>query len=456
MERRSTLSNEVFLQSPMRRCHSSNNITHEQTPTEFEYMQAIRQSVIAEMYMLLPSAITNALNAQLPTALKKVIMEDSTIQSSLDTSSKIEETNKNNYKRDMEDIKKTQKELTKKIDGYKTQATKWINITSAWEEDVLPDFKSRIELLEKSWSSKEKSITNKTKDCLFTHRKTHEELEEITKIKKKLEKQLNDAQTEVKKVNEIDQSQKFVSAEYDEIKNKQTQHETEMQEIKRKLQRQEQKTERTANYTRLECLELGGVPTVLDCEGRENCKWQVMEICKELNYWLPEHTISTAHRKKQHYSKTGPAPIIVKFNCKDVRNDVYNLRHQIKDKFTWYCFNIKKLYINESLTPDTSKLFYSTRVFTKEMDRIHGKIFSWTFKGEVYIRKNVVGAPKRKITSLEDLNKIKKGILSIDPPSRIIIDSPTCITDNVNVAIPPRTDEERTAEVIKAMSQLNI
>ena len=52
------------------------------------------------------------------------------------------------------------------------------------------------------------------------------------------------------------------------------------------------------------------------------------------------------------------------------------------------------------------------------MDRIHGKIFSWIFKGEAYIRKQVEGVPKRKISSINDLTKIRQGTLSIDPPTR--------------------------------------
>ena len=153
------------------------------------------------------------------------------------------------------------------------------------------------------------------------------------------------------------------------------------------------KTEHGLNYSRLECLEFDGVPTVKDRDGKENCKLQILEICKELNYWIPEYTISTAHRKKQHYSKKGPAPIIVEFNCKDIRNDVFSLRHQLKDKIYWYCYDIKKLYINESLTPDARKLFYNTRILALELNRIHGKIFTWTFKGEVFIRKKNSRAP---------------------------------------------------------------
>ena len=82
------------------------------------------------------------------------------------------------------------------------------------------------------------------------------------------------------------------------------------------------------------------------------------------------------------------------------------------------------------------------------MNRIHGKIFAWTFKGEIFIRKNAEGAPKKKIVSLEDLTKIKNGSMSIDPPTRRV--------ENAPKPNKQRTNEERTADIISAMADLNI
>ena len=113
---------------------------------------------------------------------------------------------------------------------------------------------------------------------------------------------------------------------------------------------------------------------------------------------------------------------------------------------------MRKLYINESLTPDARKLFYQTRLFTQEMERIHGKIFSWTFKGEIFIRKDVDKAPKRKITSYADLTGIKQGSISIDA-----VPTPTPTTTELSPPSPPiATLKDRTDDVIKAMSNMNI
>ncbi len=318
--------------------------------------------------------------------------------------------------------------------------------------NVLPDLEERIDKMEKSWTSKEKAINNKTKNLLSSQNRMDENLKEISAIKEKLLEQLKEADGKSKTLSDIDSSQKFVSAEYDSIKKEQANLKAEVKELSQKVQRQEGKNEQTANYTRLECVEFCGVPVVRDKFGKENCRWQIIEICKELNYWLPDHTISTAHRVRQHAKKTTPAPIIVKFNCKDVRNDVFRLRSQSKGKTDWRCFNIKKLYINESLTPDARKLFYHTRVFTEEMERIHGKFFSWTFKGEIFIRKNNDNAPKRKITSYADLTAIKQGSISIDAVASKVTNDPTpTATKNPTVTL-----EDRTNDVIKAMNNMNI
>ena len=403
----------------------------------------LKRTILNEVLITLPTLVADILEVQLVPAITKALNEESAFQSPTP-----KEESKPKYQRDIEELKKKQCELINKINGYKTQADIRNETMDKIENNVLPDLESRISTVEKKWSSKEKSLNSKTKSYHTTYIKMLNELEEITKIKEKWDTKLNEVNTEGKKVSEIDHSQRFVAAEYDEMKLKQTKIENDMKVLSKKVERQEGKTEQTANYSRLECAEFSGVPVVIGPDGKEDCKWQVIEICKELNYWIPEYTISTAHRKKQHFSKTGPPPIIVKFNCKDVRNDVLALRHQLKEKTFWHCFNIKKLYINESLTPDVRKLFYHTRILTQEMNRIHGKIFAWTFKGEIFIRKNAEGAPKKKIVSLEDLTKIKNGSMSIDPPTRRVENAPK---PNIQ-----RTNEERTADIISAMADLNI
>ena len=49
------------------------------------------------------------------------------------------------------------------------------------------------------------------------------------------------------------------------------------------------------------------------------------------------------------------------------------------------------------------------------MYRIHGKIFVWSFKREIYLRKAIEHAPKRKIDSEQDLNDLRRGTISLYP-----------------------------------------
>ena len=52
------------------------------------------------------------------------------------------------------------------------------------------------------------------------------------------------------------------------------------------------------------------------------------------------------------------------------------------------------------------------------MFRIHGKIFVWSYKGDIYIRKSAEYSPKIKLNCEQDLNEIKRGTISLDPVTR--------------------------------------
>ena len=48
------------------------------------------------------------------------------------------------------------------------------------------------------------------------------------------------------------------------------------------------------------------------------------------------------------------------------------------------------------------------------MFRVHGKIYVWTYKGDIYVRKDGEGNPRIRITSDNDLDKLRKGDISMD------------------------------------------
>ena len=212
-----------------------------------------------------------------------------------------------------------------------------------------------------------------------------------------------------KKVIKVEGSQDFLSNQYDAVVKENTEIKENIDKLSKKIEQNMQKTERNAGYSRFDCLELGGVPVHKDSDGKENCKHMVINICKELNLSLREDSISTAHRLKQHPDKKGPPTIIVKFSLRDVRNDVYALRKTLKQKETKInIYGINTLYINESLTPEKRKLLYETKKFQRSLSRDFGRIYVWTFKGDIYMRQDIANVSALKISSVSDFRDFER------------------------------------------------
>ena len=248
--------------------------------------------------------------------------------------------------------------------------------------------------------------------------KTNELVGRIEALENSLKTHFENCKIDANTVNDIGSSQDFVSGQYDAVLKEQMQMRLNFGEMQKKLTKQESKSEQTMNYIKWDHAVFGGIPYHFGPDGIENCKQMIVNICRELHYNIPINEISTAHRLKQHRNKTTPPNIIVRFKDRDIRNDVLKLKPLLRHKTYWRQYGIERLYINEQLTPDKQKLLYQTKVFTREMFRIHGKIFVWSYKGEIYIRKATDYAPKRKINCENDLDNIKRGTLSLDPVTR--------------------------------------
>ena len=311
----------------------------------------------------------------------------------------------NKMQKDIQQLKDFQRNTAEKLDGYAKKVKAWTT--------TITDTKKIVNNLAKEWEEHKKTLENqkqsictKTKEYTKTETRMKTVLQECETKKKELIAQLENTKiinnVEVK---DISESQTFVSKKYDELRE-------EIGDMKKKLAKNIVKTEQNNKYPRRDCVEFKEVPYTPNSDGRENCKEVITNICKELHLWLPEMAISTAHRLNQRANRVGPAPIIVKFVSRDIRNDVYQLRHHIKEKTKWRLYGTRKLYINESLSPETRKLLYQTKLFSREMRK--EKIHVWTFKGDVYLRKDAVGAPKIKVTSEQDLKQITEGTISLD------------------------------------------
>ena len=305
-----TLPLQVLPLSPggLKKSNSCNNITfrksstsHSNTPAAVpDTYNLIRQSLLQEIKEYLPALI----HEELKPALKK-----------------------------RDELSKEINSLKQKVDGYKKQVDVWVKLAKTLDDVTIPKLVDDMVNLEKSWKSKEKHIADKTKDFIATKNKMQNDMTEISRLQGEWEKLLN-AKTDGCQLMNLEKSQEFVSAEYEEFREQQKELVTTVTQLQQKVAKQEIKTEHNANYPRWNALELRGVPVVpVDAYGNENCKEMVLNICKELQYWVPPSAISTAHRLKKHPSSRGPPAMIVKFNNRDIRNDVFELRRQIKDKY---------------------------------------------------------------------------------------------------------------------------
>ena len=67
------------------------------------------------------------------------------------------------------------------------------------------------------------------------------------------------------------------------------------------------------------------------------------------------------------------------------------------------------------LPSEKRKFLYNTKQVAKnELSAKHGIIYVWTYRGDVYVRKAVDGAPKIRINSEFELKNIVNGHKSLD------------------------------------------
>ena len=283
-----------------------------------------------------------------------------------------------------------------------------------WTESVTA-LSNKIKVTQKEVNDKLASIKNKTREYAGTQTKVKKTLSEMSDLEKKLQTSLQSLKTiDGKKVIEVEGSQDFLSSQYDDVIRQNDEIKVNIEKLSKKVEMNTLKAERNANYPRYDCVEFGGVPQNKNNEDKEDCKSMVINICKEMNLSLREDSISTAHRLKQHPSKTGPPPIIVKFGLRDTRNEVYALRNILKlGETNINVYGIKTLYINESLTPEKRKLLYEAKKFRRNLSNDYGRIFVWTFKGDVYMRQNVSSAPSIKIINTDGLREFEKSLRTV-------------------------------------------
>jgi hypothetical protein len=114
-------------------------------------------------------------------------------------------------------------------------------------------------------------------------------------------------------------------------------------------------------------------------ESHQQVENSVLSLCRDtLGVKIQPGDISIAHRLKAG-PKDRVRPIIVRFNSRRVRNDVYAAKKELRQSNT---STAERIFISEHLTKDASDLFYEARKLLKEK-----KIFAaWTQSGQVFVR----------------------------------------------------------------------
>ena len=327
--------------------------------------------------------------------------------------------------------------LSKQLKGYKEQIDQWKGKVKTLQTDMNNANK------EKNNDAKQRKIcANKIEQFTETHTAMKISLKQFETLKKSHLKEINDiksrlgAKTDVFDPTEIEKSQKFISAEFEKLKEQNKSLtlqvttdkgnlQNQIQEVAQELEYNVKKTTMQRQYTREECLTVNGIPESIQDEtndvagSKNNCKESkqaIVDLCKELNLIIDPNKISIAHRlRKGRYAK-GPRPIIVKFTSKELCREVFELRKSCREITQWaFDSRAGKIYINESLTPEKRKLLYDTKqAVNKQLYESHGVIYVWTHRGDVYVRKNTDGAPKVKINSQLELQHLIQGRISLD------------------------------------------
>ena len=157
-----------------------------------------------------------------------------------------------------------------------------------------------------------------------------------------------------------------------------------------------------------DCLEIRGIPVVDD----EDTNDLVKQVGQLIDVDVDEDDISISHRLAAPKSQGGPRDrviqnpaIIVKFVRRDLRDEFYSARNQLRSKTTrdlgMMRINERKIFITESLTQQNRKIF--NRCLQAKSDLKFQ--FLWTRHGKILLRKDG-SSPVIAITKDSDLDRV--------------------------------------------------
>ncbi|CAN7945795.1 unnamed protein product [Ixodes pacificus] len=205
-------------------------------------------------------------------------------------------------------------------------------------------------------------------------------------------------------VMDIEKSVQAMSDNYDEVLRKMKEHDSEIKELRKKVNQleQERKTDETNQLKKeLNKLEQYGRRNNLEVHGlvetiNENLLEKLNKIADQIEVPpLTKDSVEAIHRVLARTKKT--STVIVRFVNRNERNAWLQNKQKLRSEA-----DDGNVYLQENMTASNRQLFYDVRTKAKHLSYK----FIWHKEGCSYVRKQE-GAPTNRIEHEGDLEKIK-------------------------------------------------
>lgn len=217
--------------------------------------------------------------------------------------------------------------------------------------------------------------------------------------------------------NELQMSLQFISDKYDSVLEKLQTLEEDSMKDRKYIETLEVKIESLERKYKATGIEVRNVPRMTGDDKKPETKQEmctiIKTIAKAVDIDLKDLDVKDIYRVNSN--KTTVKPIIVELNSVLMKENIikavkiFNKGRPIGDKLNSSHLKIsgppRPVFLSETLTFNTQKLFFMTREFARE----NQFSYCWTSRGLIYLRK-ADGQPLFRINSEADIHKIKSSI----------------------------------------------
>lgn len=217
--------------------------------------------------------------------------------------------------------------------------------------------------------------------------------------------------------NELQMSLQFISDKYDTVLEKLQTLEEDSMKDRKYIETLEDKIESLERKCKATGIEVRNVPRMTEDDKKPETKQEmctiIKTIAKAVDIDLKDLDVKDIYRVNSN--KTTVKPIIVELNSVLMKENIikavkiFNKGRPIGDKLNSSHLKIsgppRPVFLSETLTFNTQKLFFMTREFARE----NQFSYCWTSRGLIYLRK-ADGQPLFRINSEADIHKIKSSI----------------------------------------------